>query len=339
MEKLKILQIGAGSMGTRRLRDLSTREELSLSLFDAREDRRLQAEDAFGITTFAKLDTALAAAPDALIISTPPDQHEKYISIALDNSIHHFCEEHIWTYDPLEIAKVGKRSNIVCASSCSFHFLPVVRKLKEIVETELGSLHSYQMVLSTYMPTWHPKEGVEFYARNRNTAAGREMVPFELLWLNHVFGTSKKVSGSVNQYGKLENGDEDTWSLQMMLENGGSGQLTVMQGSPAIIRQGICAGDNGSVEFNIITGTLKTNTVLSPDNQIECGDTKNVLEKTYHEEINTFVDIVLNGGEWPVSYFDSAIATATLASLEKSSSSGEIESVDILQQPTFLDAT
>ena len=38
--KVRVLQIGAGSMGMRRLRDFTARGDVELALFDIRQDRR-----------------------------------------------------------------------------------------------------------------------------------------------------------------------------------------------------------------------------------------------------------------------------------------------------------
>ena len=57
--KPKILQIGAGAMGTRRLRDLYQRKDVALALYDERADRCAAAHARFGVRVFPKLDNAL----------------------------------------------------------------------------------------------------------------------------------------------------------------------------------------------------------------------------------------------------------------------------------------
>jgi len=69
---MKILQLGSGSMGSRRLRDLSRRPDVTLALYDERADRRQRAHERFGVTVFTRLEDALAWEPAALVISTPP---------------------------------------------------------------------------------------------------------------------------------------------------------------------------------------------------------------------------------------------------------------------------
>jgi predicted dehydrogenase len=223
--------------------------------------------------------------------------------------------------------------------SNSLHFLPVVRELRRVVAEELGALHAYQAALCTWMPGWHPAEGPEFYARQRATSAGREMVPFELLWLNEVFGPAAEVCGTVSQRGQLDAVSEDTWSLSMRLESGAHAQLMVLMACPALCRQGRAWGDAGDVTFDLIAGTLARHLP-------NCGlvDTRpfgtmaEVLEPAYRDEIFAFVDAVEGRAAWPHSYQDSSRATATLAAAERSAVSGCWETVDTGRQPEPLPA-
>lgn len=331
---LRVLQIGAGSMGMRRLRDLAGREDVALALFDSRADRRQIAQGKHPrVETFAALDPALAWKPEALCISTPPHRHEEYVRLALELGLHHFSEANIWTTAPAEVEAISKQKRLVSAPSCSLHFLPIVKEIARVVRDELGSLHGYQMALNTYMPDWHPGEGAEYYARNRNTAAGREMVPFELLWLNEVFGPPASVCGSVTRGGVLPGVVEDTWSLQMELSQGGSGQLIVLMGCPGALRQGWCFGDSGQVFFDLFSGDVRRDFRGKTTDTRNLGAMKDVLEATYRAEITAFVDAVQGKSPWPGSYQQSAWATATLAAAEASSASGVRQVVDLSIQP------
>jgi len=324
-------------MGFRRMKDLTERNDVDLALFDLRKDRRERAADEFGISTFSDRMTAFSWKPEALIISTPPDRHEEYIRMALKKGLHHFCEENIWTFNYKEVESISKEKALISAPSCSFHFLPMVKKIKSILEdSEIGNLHSCQMTLSTYQPSWHPGEGDEYYARNRNTAAGREMVPFELVWMNHVFGTPESVNGITGRSGNLPGGNEDSWSAQIELKSGGMETLTVLHGAHPIVRRGLCICEQGTLEFNLMSGELVLNTEKSGERRIQCGSSSEVLETTYADEINTFIDTVKGTETWPHSYFHSAVATATLAALEASADSGSRMKVDVNHQPDNL---
>ncbi len=321
-------------MGRRRLRDLSKVNDLELAVLDRRGDRLERARADYAVTScFADIEQALKWKPEVLVISTPPDQHDGYVHLALELGLHSFCEEHIWTYNFEEIQEVSSRKKLVAASSCSAHFLPIVRKMREIVTSKLGKLQAYQFMLSTWAPSWHPEEGPEFYARHRATAPAREMVPFELLYLNHVFGRAARVAGCVTRWGNLVMDSEDTWSLQMVLEQGACAQLTVLMASPSNLRKGVCVGTSGSASFDVFTGEIALSLQGCPEVRIQCGPQTEVIEGAYAEEIATFVKAVRGQAEWPCSYYQSSVATATLAAAELSSRTGKWEDVDPRRQP------
>jgi len=339
MPLLRVLQIGAGSMGKRRLRVLGPRAGVELGLWEPRADRRAEAASRFAATLFASFEAALDWQPQALVISTPPDEHAPYVELAMERGWHHFSEANIWTHDCTRVAQLSQARGLVSAVSNSLHFLPVVRELRCVVGEELGTLHAYQAALCTWMPGWHPTEGAEFYARRRGTSAGREMVPFELLWLNEAFGPAAQVCGTVSQRGQLDATSEDTWSLNMRLESGAHGQLTVLMACPALCRQGRAWGDAGDVVFDLIAGTIERNL---PERRLNdkrsFGAMAEVLERAYRDEIFAFIDAVEGRATWPHSYQDSSRATATLAAAERSAVSGRWERVDTARQPEPLPA-
>lgn len=333
----KVLQIGSGSMGTRRLRDLSARGDVQLALLEERDDRREAAMRKFGIPGFAGVDEALAWGPDAIVISTPPHAHAPYVELALRQGLAFFCEADIWTYDHTVIERATREKGIVAAPSCTFYFLPVVRELRRVVGEELGKLHMYAMCLSVDAPGWHPGEGAEYYARSRSTAPGREMVPFELIGLDYVFGEPRTVSGTVGRRGELAMESEDTWCLQMELESGATGQLAVLMASPQTVRKGIAVGSNGIVEFDLTSGTIARRLpTLGIDDTLQCGTIAERLEAVYADEIHAFVDAARGKRDWPFSYRKGAMLTGTLAAAERSAIIGRAERVDPAKPPAKL---
>src|SRR5260221_7338585 len=89
---MKFLIAGLGSMGKRRIRNLTYLNAGEISGFDPRSDRRDEASSKYGICTFGEFSEAMASKPDALIISTPPDLHMPYMLAAANAGIHFFCE-------------------------------------------------------------------------------------------------------------------------------------------------------------------------------------------------------------------------------------------------------
>jgi predicted dehydrogenase len=331
---MKILQLGSGSMGTRRLRDLYQRQDLTLAMYDEREDRRQRALECFGIPVFSRLDDALAWGPEALVISTPPGTKGAYIKLALERGWHHFSEADIWTYDAAEIAHVSREKHLVSAPSASLLYLPVVKALGTFVRDQLGSLLGYQAFLSTYMPGWHPGEGEEYYARHRNTSPAREMIPFELTWLNAIFGVATEVAGHFEKFGGLPGVIEDTWSLSLRLQNGGIGQLTTIMACPIDYRRGCCFGTNGMITWDIGSGDLTVQTASDPTPRRQnFGAIGTVIEAMYLEEISAFIAAIQGRADWPQSYARSQPYIATLAAAEQSLVTGQWVKVDPNAEP------
>lgn len=331
---MRVLVIGGGSMGRRRMRDLSARGDVCVGLLDFRPDRREQVAGRFGVQTFDTLESALNWKPAALVISTPPDKHADYVDLALQRGLHHFSEANIWTVDPVRVESVSKEKQLISAASCSMHYLPVVKELKRLVQQDLGRLHGYQMLLSTYQPNWHPGEGTEYYARHRATAAAREMVPFELLYLNDIFGFPGSIAGTVIQRGTLGEQMKDLWSLQMITGDGASAQLTVLMGCPVECRRGICFGQRGMLRFDIMTGIIERD-LINPvvQDTLRLGAIGEVLEEAYRQEICNFVDAINRSATWPMPYSQSALSTAALAAAEQSARTGQWQKVAASVQP------
>ncbi|MDB6093156.1 MAG: Oxidoreductase-like protein [Verrucomicrobia bacterium] len=305
-------------MGTRRLRDLHQRPNVTLGLYDERADRRAAAKARFGAVDFARIEDALAWRPDAVIVSTPPGTKGPYINLALDRGLHHFSEADMWTYGAA--ARAGRHPTLVCAPSATMSFLPIVRELRPLLRQHVGKLLGYQLFMSTYMPSWHPHEGQEYYARHRDTAPAREMIPFELHYLNEFFSPAIEVAGRYEKYGALSGDTEDTWSLSMRLRDGGIGQLSITMSCPFDYREGACFGTEGWAKWDIVSGraTIRSNHAATPVHY-DFGAVGDVLEASYAAEINAFVDAVQGRSAWTHTYAAAQTACATLAAAETSS--------------------
>lgn len=330
---LKVLQLGCGSMGTRRLRDLSRRPGIDLRLFDLREDRRLSAASRFGVEGFASLEAAFAWGPQALVISTPPGTKGPLVQKALDRGIHHFVEADIWSYGAA--AQAATRPELVSAPSLTFAFLPVVQALAAMIPAEIGALLGYQFLLAGDMAAWHPNEGVEYYGRHRDTAPAREMVPFELAWLASIFGRPRSASGHYGRFSANPDAFEDTWSVMMALEGGGTGQLTVTMACPVDRRTGSAFGTQGGVRWDVNKGEIELFSGKREKSKTEhFGEIGSVVEAAYAAEINRYVDAVQGGPAWPHRYADYQLAIATLAAAESSAALGQWVAVDPDREPS-----
>src|SRR5262245_54469883 len=90
---MKILVLGAGSIGRRHLTNLKSLAVEDLGVFDADASLTRQTADEFGITALASYQNALAWRADAVLICTPNHLHLHHASDFFHGGAHLFIEK------------------------------------------------------------------------------------------------------------------------------------------------------------------------------------------------------------------------------------------------------
>ena len=204
--KFKILVVGLGSMGKRRIRNLQKLGYHDIMGFDVREDRCSESKKKYGIKTFVNFKDAVSESPNVFIISTPPHLHEKYLNYAIKHNISFFSELNLFSNVVKKSIKNIGRHSLVSSSSSTMRFHPVVKKLKTILEQNLiGEVYMINHQVGHYLPNWHPWENYhDFFVSRKETGGAKELVPVELNWLTHLFSDVEFVFGSVKKISKLD---------------------------------------------------------------------------------------------------------------------------------------
>lgn len=194
---MRVLVIGLGSMGKRRVRNMQAIGGFDICGFDPRADRREESQAKYGIQTFSSFEEAVAEPFGAFVISVAPDKHHIYMKEAIRRSTSFFVEASVVDTDMEVIIRDASAAGIVAAPSSTMYFHPAIRKITEMVRDGiLGTLSSVMYHSGQYLPDWHTYEKVsDFYVSNKATGGAREIVPFELTWLVQTFGWPHNVSG------------------------------------------------------------------------------------------------------------------------------------------------
>ncbi len=189
---MKFLVVGLGSMGKRRVRNLQALGEKEIAGFDLRADRCSEAEDRYGIRTYSTFEEGIEQfSPQALVISVSPESHMQYAWQGFAAGLSCFIEASVVDAQRiLELSQAVQGKSIVMAPSCTMRYFPGPKLVKEILHSgRLGKVLNINYQTGQYLPDWHPWEDIgDFYVSRRETGGGREIVPFELTWLNDVFG-------------------------------------------------------------------------------------------------------------------------------------------------------
>lgn len=321
---MKILQIGLGSMGKRRIRNFQYLGFNDIVGFDTRLDRIKEAKDLYHIDTVESLDLVDFDAITHVIVSTPPDAHVGYARLALERDKHVFVEASVVDDGYEELLKLSKSKNVLLAPSKTMRFDPLNVKVKQVLDSnQLGKKIFAQHHFGLYLPFWHPYESIkDFYVSKKATGAAREIVPFDLVYISWLVGKPEgEVAGLFSKTGVLDVDIDDIYSLQYKTKDGCHVQFSIDVVSKKPYRDTKIVCEHGSIEINTVKGELS---IYSADkntwelyNRAQLSETKST-EEMYVIEIRSFVNSTLGNEKWNFSLEDDWEVLKWLYSAESS---------------------
>lgn len=298
---MKFLVIGLGSMGKRRIRNLLALgyNKENIAGFDPRKDRIKEAEKyIFSLyDDFTKAVNELK--PNIIIVSTPPNYHMEYAYYAQENDIHCFIEASVVDADKiLKLHEKIKNKNILIAPSCTMRYYPAPKKIKELINSgTIGKVLNYNYHTGQYLPDWHPWENIEdFYVSKRETGGCREIVPFEMTWLNDIFGNPKPLACVKRKLTDIPANIDDIYHCILEYPNNIIGNLTVeVISRPKATREFRVLGTKGEITFSGDNNTLKYITTDMNEWESVVFDQGTIEkqyinpEEPYIDELNSFI--------------------------------------------------
>lgn len=297
---MKVLVVGLGSMGKRRIRCLKQLGIQAISGFDPRSDRVHETVSTYGIESVAKVDRAMISRFDALVISVPPDAHGPYMQMCVDERKHFFVEASVIDEGLDELDAAAQRSGIVAAPSATLMFHPAPKRITELVrEGRLGRVTNFIYHMGQWLPDWHSYEKVsEFYVSNPVTGGAREIVPFELTWLVKCFGWPERVFARVEKTTTIEGAEkiDDTYALSLRFA-GHPATLVVDVVSRQATRLLTVVGDRGHLNWDWNKGCIdifdgpaaRQDTERYDAGTAAAGYNANIGEMMYVDEVAEFL--------------------------------------------------
>lgn len=328
---MKVLVVGLGSMGKRRVRNLQALGIQDIHGFDTREDRRQEAQDRYGITIHATIEEALAQAPDAFIISVPPDRHTEYAMKAVTAGKPFFTEASVVDDGLAELDRLARDAKLVAFPSCTMRFFPGPRRIRELVSGgAIGKVLAWQYQSGQYLPDWHPWEAItDFYVSQRETGGCREIVPFEMVWLVQVFGAVRDLEARKAKRSDLPADIDDIYMLQLRHADGTLGQLIVDVLGRSPVRDLRITGSEGTIEWDGINQQLRVFRVSEEAWAEESWAPGTVEaqyinpEEPYIEEIRSFLACVESGRQPDYTLREDVELLALLRQAERSDELGQ----------------
>ena len=296
---MKIVVIGLGSMGKRRIRLIKEMyPDYTIIGIDGREDRRKEACSQFDVKCMDSINDLDSA--DCAFICTSPLSH---------NSLIHECLLKGWNvFTELNLVPDGYQENMSLAKtmgrtlflSSTFFYREEIRYIRSKISVDKKWNYSYH--IGQYLPDWHPWENYkDFFLGDKRTNGCREIMAIEIPWLTATFGEVETVSVLSDKLTALNIDYKDNFIIQLQHKNGNKGSLIVDVVSPVAVRklevysEGAYISWNGTpdsvAEFDVQSKKLVPVTLSEQTEHID-GYSAFVVENAYKNEIREFFNVV-----------------------------------------------
>lgn len=308
--KKHILVIGLGSMGKRRIRLMSERNDVIIFGVDGQEERCREAEDKFGISTYPNIKEALQNVKfDCAFVCTSPLSHAGIINQCLENDLHVFTEINLVGDGYEDNIALAKQKGKVLFLSSTFLYRKETQYIIDAALQTNGKLN-YNYHVGQYLPDWHPWESYNnYFIGDKRTNGCREIMAIEMPWLVTAFGKVTNVQLLKGKNTSLNINYNDNYLMLVEHESGAKGVLAVDVMARKAVRHFELYGEYVYLTWNGTSDSLmqydiasKKDMSISLENAPEHqeGYAAFVSENPYREEIIAFFECVegKNAAKW-----------------------------------------
>lgn len=303
---IKVVVIGLGSMGRRRIRLLKKYSQLLTMIgVDVNQTRRNMVEKEFGIETSDSFSSMLATHDiQSAFVCTPPLSHCTLIKQCLEAGLNVFTELNLVADGYEENITLSNQKQRVLFISSTFLYREEIKRIECLVE-KTDCLLNYTYHVGQYLPDWHPWECyMDFFVKDKRSNGCREILALELPWLVAVFGDIQHVEVVKSKMSKLAIDYNDNYFITLFHKSGHKGSFVVDVVSRKAVRNLEVFGENLYLAWN---GTPNGLTVFDYESkkdihvnlykEIDQLDEYSccIVENAYLNEIIAFFELVYKG--------------------------------------------
>lgn len=311
---MKIIVIGLGSMGKRRIRLMSEHKTVELFGIDSQASRCAEVKEKFGLTCYNSIDEAcLAQHIDAAIISTSPLSHASIIKECLNHNLHVFTEINLVQDGYNENIALAKEKGKVLFLSSTFLYRKETQTIIQKVHEAKCPLN-YIYHVGQYLPDWHPWENYNnYFIGNPKTNGCREIMAIDLPWVVTAFGAIKEIKVMKSKNTELNIQYNDNYLIMLEHENGTKGVFAVDVVSRKPYRHIDVYGEQLQLSWNGTADSLnqydiesKQEVNITFENASEHveGYAAFITENPYREELNAYLKQIEDSNYAPAWDFE-----------------------------------
>ena len=311
---MKIIVIGLGSMGKRRIRLLNEHKDVQLFGIDSQESRCSEVKELFGITCYKTIKEACEKENiDAAVISTSPLSHSAIISECLDLNLHVFTEINLVQDGYTEnMSKAQAKGKVLFLSSTFLYRKETQFIIKKVQETTCPLNYIYHV--GQYLPDWHPWESYNnYFIGNSKTNGCREILAIDLPWIVTAFGPIKNAISMKSKNTDLNIEYNDNYLILLEHESGHKGVFAADVVSRKPYRHIDVYGEHLQLSWNGTADSLfeynvenkhEHNIVFEDASEHVEGYASFITENPYREELNAFLNQISDNSYAPAWNFE-----------------------------------
>ncbi|MCM1383952.1 MAG: Gfo/Idh/MocA family oxidoreductase [Lachnoclostridium sp.] len=235
---MKIIVIGLGSMGRRRIRLLKQmRSELSLIGVDSNKERVQSVSQEFGMVCYSDLEQAIRSEKEAgepvscAMVCSSPLSHAGLIGKCLTYGLNVFTEINLVADEYQENMALAEEKGCKLFLSSTPVYRAEMKKIREVLADKTGNDSrpvNYIYHVGQYLPDWHPWEQYNgFFVGDKRTNGCREILAIELPWMIKAFGQIKELRSFKDKITDLQIDYPDNYFIYITHANGAKGIFAV----------------------------------------------------------------------------------------------------------------
>lgn len=301
---MRILVIGLGSMGKRRIRLLKQYNPmLKIIGVDTNLARVQDVSQQQGIICTDSVEATLNyGKADCAFICTSPLSHYTIIEDLLKKGMNIFSEINLVDTGYKNLINLARQQGKILFLSSTFLYR---KDIQYIVQRVQGERVNYIYHTGQFLPDWHPWENYkDFFVAEKQTNGCREIMAIEFPWLIRCFGKINNIYTIKGNMSLLEINYCDNYLLTIEHENGNCGIVAIDIVSRLARRTLEVFGENRQLfwegtpsslrEFDVDTKQMSHITTYNSITKDEryC---ENIIENAYMDEITAFLYQVESG--------------------------------------------
>lgn len=303
---MKVLVVGLGSMGQRRIRLLRQIEPNCLIYaVESAQSRRDEAAKMLNVTVYETITEAEVVSYDCAIISTSPLSHSEIIKQLIPYNFPIFTELNLVS-DGYDIFKTLE-NRLFLSSTLLYR-----RDIQYIQNRVNKKRVNYNYHVGQYLPDWHPWESYkDYFVGDKRTNGCREIMAIDLPWLISCFGKIVQMHILKDKMTKLEVAYNDNYILMFEHETGARGTVCVDIVSRKSVRRLEVFSEDLHIfwegtpqslkEYDFVQKTMKEISIYEETEQNK-NYSEDIIEDAYRDELKAFMQMVQNGNRDLVKY-------------------------------------